>query len=121
MDIHLDSTSRPRVHVFCAKNKEYGDAVEQVCLGIEEEGIPYIVEYIDNPKSAVHLAYKAAESSRLGVGIGIADGVVLHYIKLLEDQPLYNIESVRDTKFLRTLGTNAARLVKGSPFKEIEE
>lgn len=88
--------------------------------GIEEEGIPYEIKSIDN-ESAISSSYKAAQDSRLDVGLGISDdgGAVLHYLKLKENSPLFHIDFKNRKEQLRALGANAARLVKGSPFKII--
>ena len=93
---------------------------QAICHGIEEEGIPYDVEH-DEEMKCEKLSYKAALSSRLDVGIGISmDGrAAIHYSKLQEENPLLVIRYFGDLEILKTIGINAARLVKGIPFKDI--
>lgn len=93
---------------------------EKVCRGIEEEGIPFEIR-IDPERSAARLALKAAHASRLDVGIGIgADRTVaVQHSKLDEETPLFTGGGDSADLELTALGVNAARLVKGLPFKDI--
>lgn len=118
MNVNFEAP-KPEIQVFYNKNSVNKSIVTQVLLGIEEEGIPYSLIEKDSNKG-VYLAYKAAESSHLGVGIGIGDKLVLHYIKLKEDEPLFQIAVEDNETKLRALGANAARLVKRMPFKDID-
>lgn len=97
-------------------------AIDSIVSGIEEEGIPYVLTKIpnENIKSA---AYRAADSSRLSVGISVGGGeAVLHYSKLGEGTPLFDLKNDKfNSHLLRNLGANAARLVKGVAFKNMEE
>lgn len=115
-----NGTELPAIHVYYSSPAIEPASYEQLLLGMEEEGVPYLRQAREEG-SALHLGYLAAEQSRLGVGIGIgADGsIVLHYIKLKPDHPLFQIY-LRETLKLRAIGANAARLVKGVPFKELE-
>lgn len=93
---------------------------EKICWGIEEESIPFEVQSAQE-HSAVRLAYRAALSSRLNVGIGIGtdQSIAIHYSHMDEDTPLFLCAG--DSKGCNSvnLGINAARLVKGLPFKEV--
>lgn len=111
-------TPRPEIKVFYSGNKGLENIVEQITLGIEEEGIPFVVEERKDQTDPTYLAYKAAESSRLGVGIGVGESIVLHFIKLNQDQPLFTIPVTTDQEKLRKIGANGARLIKGNPFKD---
>lgn len=105
--------------VIALKNKN-DDLTELAPLlnGIEEEEIPVITK-IFAINNSVQRSYQAALSSHLSVGIGFdEDVVIVHYQNLHEDQPLFVVNK-SDQVNLRTLGANAARLVKGVPFKEI--
>jgi len=102
-----------------------GDVPDTVvhCIGwgLEEEGIPAQIACAENHPTAVLLAKAAAQESRLHVGIGIhsATGqIVLHHRDLPDEKPLFT-ESVSpvDWEALVRLGKNAARLVKGNPFR----
>lgn len=110
---------KPEIKIFYCDNHDYTKAIEEISLGLEEEGIPYVVESQGGVKDPVALAFKAAESSRLGVGIGVGPQIVLHYIKLNQDHPLFEIPYTTNEEKLRSLGSNAARLIKGMPFKDL--
>ncbi|WKY47045.1 glycerol dehydratase reactivase beta/small subunit family protein [Eubacteriaceae bacterium ES3] len=110
---------KPEIKVLHGKNETLKCIVEHVLHGIEEEGLLFSVENNDEMDS-IELAYRGAELSHLGVGIGITEKeVVLHFIKLKEDQPLFRVPSYSDVETLRALGSNAARIVKRMPFKEL--
>jgi hypothetical protein len=91
----------------------------QVLYGIEEEGIP--VELINSKATnPLYESYQGALESPLLVGVGVMnDQVVVHYRNLPENSPVFQVEraSTKDIETLRALGSNAARLVKGIPFK----
>jgi hypothetical protein len=106
--------------IVILKQSEFNNSnlIQAICHGIEEEGIPYDVE-TDQELYCEKLGYKAALQSRLDVGIGIgADGAVaLHYSKLEEERPLLVKRAFENLESLKAMGSNAARLVKGIPFK----
>lgn len=111
---------KPDIRIFYKKNAVHSDIIREVVLGIEEEGLPFLTEEKDYD-TAKELAYKAAEASHLGVGIGVADdGIVLHTNKLKEDHPLFCIKLTDNDLVLRSMGANAARLVKRMPFIIVE-
>ncbi|WP_125707772.1 glycerol dehydratase reactivase beta/small subunit family protein [Companilactobacillus zhongbaensis] len=94
--------------------------------GIEEEGIPFReindsdIENLSN-MSTVEKAYQAALASQLGVGLAYDENFAyLHQKNLPKDEPLFKV-SISDQEDINHLGTNAARLVKGVPFKDIKE
>ena len=59
------------IKVYYKKNAVPHDILTEVLLGIEEEGLPYSLVEKDSD-DAMYLAYKAAEASHLGVGLGIS-------------------------------------------------
>lgn len=90
-----------------------------VLLGIEEEGIPYEVQ-AEHCSDVLELAHNASLESRLGVGVGISkEGVVLQFEKLDKAAPLFRIKLYQVDQF-RSMGSNAARLVKKMPFKPLD-
>ena len=102
---------KPTVHVRCAE-----DAPQ---YGMEEEGIPW--EAAAGTGDALSLAWEAARSSRLEVGIGLdRQALVLHYSKLEREQPLFRIPANSGMETVRALGANAARLVKKLPLKALD-
>ena len=87
----------------------------ELLLGMEEEGVPVLVERSDelNPLT---LASEASTASRLGVGVGISlDYAVVTTEKLPPGRP-YIARFLNESGALdRTLGANAARIVKRMP------
>jgi Dehydratase medium subunit. len=99
-------------------NAHFGQEAKlrEVAAGIEEEGIPS--SWFVAAGDAVALAHRGASESRLGVGIGIStDSLSVHYHKLPGDKPLFALPAANNPVAWRQLGNNAARLVKGTPFK----
>lgn len=92
--------------------------IQNIRWGLEEEGIPAEIRKVSNGPTLL-LAKQAADASKLNVGIcinGDSEKIVLHHRDLPGDKPLFVLtaEDFHITR-LRTLGTNAARLVKGEP------
>lgn len=87
--------------------------------GIEEEGVPY--QTVPEKLNDIYkLSFDACVNSRLGVGLGVSDKeIALHYEKLEEKLPLFKINLVNNKNTVRAIGSNAARLVKRMPFKEL--
>ncbi|GAB6179576.1 hypothetical protein JCM14036_08950 [Desulfotomaculum defluvii] len=93
--------------------------LREIQAGIEEEGVPYLLQKSEQ-SDRVDLAYQGANASQLGVGIGISPtGICIHYHKLPEDQPLFSLDGDGTPEEWRYFGYNAARLVKGLPFKDM--
>lgn len=114
---------RPEILLYHHPGGE-GGLLVHICAGIEEEGVPYRRESREGG-DAVSLAYQAAQESRLGVGIGLdAQGrAALHFERMEPAHPLFTLtgREAGRVHFARNLGSNAARLVKGVPFKPWEE
>ncbi|SHJ73265.1 glycerol dehydratase reactivation factor, small subunit [Geosporobacter subterraneus DSM 17957] len=112
--------TKPHIPVYFHQDSIDTASFTHVIWGIEEEGIPYVIEG-KRGESSLELGYMAAEESNLGVGIGIGkDGwVILHYNKLQKGHPLLQVKLGDGEERLRSIGANGARLVKGIPFKSI--
>ena len=109
--------SKPTVHVLCSPDAPSA-AFKELLYGLEEEGIPW--ENDTKAGGALPLAWEAAQASRLGVGVGMdGQSIVLHFIKLDREQPLYR-SPARSLGLARVLGANAARLVKKLPLKPLD-
>lgn len=93
-----------------------------ISVGAEEEGIPcrwIPTEEVDE-KDVTALAYTAARSSRLGVGIGVVAGrIAVHERHMPATQPVFapGVEEERAEYLCRSAGSNAARLVVGVPLQ----
>ncbi len=111
---------KPEIKIILNSSKVCKKAVEYICQGMEEEGLPFSIEEMEE-NNPVELAFRGAELSPLGVGIGVTEKqAVLHFIKLKEDQPIFSIPTASDEDTLRGLGSNAARLIKRMPFKDLK-
>ncbi|MBA7801024.1 glycerol dehydratase reactivase beta/small subunit family protein [Citrobacter freundii] len=89
-----------------------------VLLGIEEEGIPFVVQE-SHSADIILSAWLAACQSPLLVGIGCnREQLVVHYKNLPTSAPLFTLMYHQDSHARRCIGNNAARLVKGIPFRE---
>ena len=110
-------TNKPCVMIQVFPHTGLEQKIREVRAGMEEEGIPCLVAQC-NEADAAALAYRGACESRLGVGIGIgAEGLCIHYAKLPAKKPLFASQGAGNPHQWRHYGYNAARLVKGIPFK----
>ena len=94
---------------------------QQVFYGIEEEGIPFLLQQ-SVTSDVVTAAYDAAQRSPLLVGMACTrEEMVVHFKNLQPANPLFRLSQPLQQKadVLRGLGNNAARLVKGLPFKSL--
>lgn len=93
---------------------------DEVLAGMEEEGVPYIVE---RPAGAADdagaLARLAAVRSSLSVGVGIDERgrVCVQHEKLGDPPAGLCTQGAADPVAARTLGHNAARIVVGIPLR----
>ncbi|EGO64751.1 glycerol dehydratase reactivase beta/small subunit family protein [Acetonema longum] len=112
-------TVRPCVMVYTLPHPELSLKQREVQAGMEEEGIPWVTEERDKSETAV-LAFQAASVSRLGVGVAIgSEELCVHYYKLPVREPLFFLSGRGTPAQWRLMGSHAARLVKGIPFKEL--
>ncbi|HEB1083019.1 TPA: glycerol dehydratase reactivase beta/small subunit family protein [Escherichia albertii] len=90
----------------------------EVLLGIEEEGIPFHIQQIPSGE-VIDSARQAARQSPLLVGIACdREKLIVHYKNLPTSAPLFTLMYQQDNHARRSIGNNAARLVKGIPFRE---
>lgn len=92
-------------------------AWHEVLLGIEEEGIPFVIQpHADD--DVAHCAWRAAQQSSLLVGIACdTETLAVHYKNLPASAPLFTLTYRQNSLDQRSAGNNAARLVKGIPFR----
>lgn len=108
---------KPSIMIWVTPHAQAERKLREVQAGIEEEGVPYTLFSCDET-DAVALAYQGAAQSQLGVGVGIGEtAICVHFAKLPADQPLFVSEQADQVNEWRRCGYNAARLVKGIPFK----
>lgn len=96
-----------------------GPIENEVLAGIEEEGVPSVVDRPRGDQDANTLGRLAARRSSLSVGVGIdARGrVSVQHEKLAESLPALSSAGIADLKLARILGHNAARIVVGIPLR----
>jgi hypothetical protein len=89
-------------------------------IGAEEEGVPTRLMQGDASNLAA-LAYQAAQSSRLSIGVGVsAQAVALHEQHMPAGQPVLvfnysQAEHAKASQLCRLMGANAARMVVHRP------
>ena len=107
--------SKPTILLYATEHISE-DILKPVLYGIEEEGLPVVIE--SHGGTHMSLADLASRNSALSVGIGVDDeAIVLTYKNIPTDQFIYRLTGYAQyPDSLRTLGVNAARLVKGNPF-----
>lgn len=94
------------------------DTWNEVLLGIEEEGIPFHIQQIPSGE-VIDSAWQAARQSPLLVGIACdREKLIVHYKNLPASAPLFTLMYQQDNHARRSIDNNAARLVKGIPFRE---
>jgi len=116
-----ENLSRPHIGFAVASRTNLRNIAKEVLAGLEEEGVPWEIKeaVVDDE---VKLAYHCAQTSPLGVGVAIGkDGiVVIHLARLPQDKPLFYLSKDRGCRELwRIFGSNAARVAKGIPFKDV--
>lgn len=106
---------KPGIAIYVSPHSGQEGKLRELRAGMEEEGIPHTVAAGEGDAAA--LACQGAASSALGVGVGVGPGAVcVHFQKLPPGKPLFMVKDPAPAA-LRVLGGNAARLVKGTPFR----
>lgn len=114
-----DHREKPSVYIAVEDNYKNSSFLDYLCYGLEEEGIPFKI--MDNSAENLYsLAHQAAQASRLNVSLGLGDNnkVLIHHKKLEINEPFFEKE-IRKEFQAKVIASNAARLVKGIPIKDI--
>lgn len=108
--------AKPAITVLSALS---GAVENHVLAGIEEEGVPAVVERPSEPRDAEVLATDAAQRSSLGVGVGIdtLGRVCIQHEKLRQPLPCLSFDGKANLACARIAGHNAARIVVGIPLR----
>ncbi|MBP2649301.1 MAG: dehydratase medium subunit [Firmicutes bacterium] len=111
---------KPSISIYVKSHAGQQEKIREIQAGLEEEGVPSSVKTGED--DAVTLSYRGAIESQLEVGIGLDAAVMsVHFRKLPSDNPLFLSRDKDNPAAWRYLGYNAARLVKGIPFKPLPE
>ena len=107
--------NRPEVIIYVSDADP--DLLDEVCAGIEEEGVLFRVQTHEGDLDT--LAFEAASGSMLGSGIGISGRRLAMQMAHLEKGR--NVFELNEPAFwqCRNLGANSARAVKKMPFKAV--
>jgi propanediol dehydratase-reactivating factor small subunit len=111
---------KPAVRILVA-GEVATEILDCIGWGLEEEGIPASRGPAAENTTVIALAKQAACESRLHVGIGVSGRLrqaALHQRDMPDEKPILTAPvgmAARDE--LIRLGINAARLVKGNPFR----
>ncbi|ADG81495.1 glycerol dehydratase reactivation factor, small subunit [Thermincola potens JR] len=103
-------------------DRKFSKLVSAIKAGMEEESVPWLEGEEEGALSAAELALRGARQSRLGVGIGIdpACSIAVYFNRGENSEPLFLLSADwASEKVARLVGTNAARLVKKIPFKDL--
>jgi hypothetical protein len=111
------STERPAVVVRHAGG--HPEVLRQVCAGLEEEGVPALVEPAIGAQGCVALAHTAARASPLETGIGIdaTGAVAVHHAALPRTAPVRKVRADAPPADHRLAGGTAARVVTIQPLR----
>lgn len=101
------------IDIVCSNAIDVFD-IEEIFLGIEEEGVPYILKFLEYEKIDKELYVNGRFET--GIGIDSNGEIFLNQKKNTKEYILK--ESVKSSeKKLRIFGQNAARILKGLPLK----
>ena len=113
------TNNRPTILIYTV-NVDNTHMIEEVCAGIEEEGLLYEVKPFYHG-SIDELSYMAANESILGTGIGVEGSkLALQMRTLAKGENVFFLENATLNQG-RKMGTNAARAVKRVPFLDLDE
>ncbi len=114
----MDDIKNICVVIYVNKSATERSEIKEITYGIEEEGIPFIIKTCEENRLE-DLARMASNDSQLDVGIGVDGELIggIYYEKLPEDHLLFRMNIRDEQEKSRNIGINAARLVKGIPFK----
>lgn len=108
--------NKPAIKIYT--NKQDQKLLQEICAGMEEEGVPFELEVKENLEFDT-LCHNASMDSVLGVGIGIQDTLAgIQMTPMPKGSILFQIENPTRNQ-ARILGMNAARAVKKMPFKAL--
>lgn len=113
----IKNAALPCIEIYCS-DPESELLAEAVGYGIEEEGLPY---NIIMEKLTPIEAYELTKRAGLGVVAMVSEERVAVFTRQLKKPgPLFD-DMVTENEIAKTIGKNAARIVKNKPFFEMED
>ena len=105
---------KPTIMIYTARPDEA--TLNQVCAGIEEEGVLFeIVPALTG--DPVVLAAAASDASMLGSGVAVCGTTIALHIKGMEKNRSKLLYEDATARTARDAGANSARVIKKLPFK----
>lgn len=113
----VENASLPAIEIYCGDRRSQRLAAA-VGYGIEEEGLPYkIIEGSLDSREA----YECTRRAGLGVVVAMTEDNALVFTRQMrEPAPLFERRLTED-ETAKSIGKNAARIVKNKPFIDLEE
>ncbi|MGI6677711.1 MAG: glycerol dehydratase reactivase beta/small subunit family protein [Dehalobacterium sp.] len=107
--------------VICRESGVDEKIVAKVEQGVEEEQVPS--HLIDSSGNSLDLAQLAADSSLLGVGVGIDKKglLTISHFRMPANKPVIQVSAQENPNVGKIIGANAARLFKGIPFIKFDD
>lgn len=103
------------IEIVCSNTIDVAD-IEEIFFGIEEEGVPYILKFLEDKKIDKELYV----NGRFEIGIGIdSNGEIFLNQKKYTKEYILKENTGSSKKSLRIFGQNAARILKGLPLKRV--
>ncbi|HYE68484.1 MAG TPA: glycerol dehydratase reactivase beta/small subunit family protein [Anaerovoracaceae bacterium] len=113
----IKKATLPNIEIYCG-DLQSETLAKAVGYGIEEEGLPY---KILTEKLTEIEAHELTKRAGLGVVAMVsADRVTVFARQLKKPEPLFDY-MVTENETAKTIGKNAARIVKNKPFLEVED
>ena len=120
---------RPSIYIYINQPDE--TVLDEICAGIEEEGVFYEISehdgqtvteadggsFPEKPGAAHLLAWQAARDSMLGSGIGVIGRTCAFSMRGLKAAGCVESYTDPDKEQCRKLGANSARAIKKQAFK----
>ncbi len=112
----IKNAALPCIEIYCG-DPEAQFLAEAVGHGIEEEGLPYKII----TEKLTHLeAYELTKRAGLGVVATVSEERVAVFTRQLKKPGQLFDDTVTENETAKTIGKNAARIVKNKPFLEME-
>lgn len=124
----MESSRRPFIIVVFQDIDHIREIKNQICYGIEEEGMEFKEFIMEEEKEFDSSAiFYYANQSIIGISIGIGSKeIIVHYNKMDKDKPVFiheldKFHTNMDKEMFINIGKNAARLAKNKAFIDMNK